>query len=296
MAFETLTTGVYLEGLIADADSVWVTDPIKGGLRHLRRDGSLVKTWLPEKLWVGSLLFNGDGVMLMSGEHGIAWLDTKTGETGYLADRVGGEPLLGANEMVTDGKGGIYFGSLDVAAIATGGTPGPASLYRLGPDGVVTELRSGFTFCNGVGVSADGKRLYFNETFTGVSMFDIRPDGTLGEKQFLLEKPDADGMAIDEAGTVWVSGYQSSCILGLAPDGTERARLQTPAGGVTNIWFGGPDRRDLYMTGVSAEAGETIRAGKPLEGEGSFLLHTRVETPGIAIPPAGFDVRTRKRR
>jgi sugar lactone lactonase YvrE len=287
--FEVLATGVYLEGLAAEEDSVWISDPIKGGLRHLRPDGS-ARTWLPERLWIGSILFNGDHVILFSGEGGISWLNGRSGASGCLLDRVEGLPLLGVNEMITDADGAIYFGTLDVPAIATGAVPGPASLYRLEADGRVTRLRSGLKFCNGIGISADGKHLYFNETFVGTSVFDILPDGTLSEPSFLLDKPDCDGMAIDVEGTVWITGYQSSDIIGLRPDGSEKARIQTPAGGVTNIWFGGPDRRDLYLTGVDREAGESIRAGDMPVGEGASLYRTRVDVPGLKIPHARVSI------
>lgn len=287
MQFEKVATGIYLEGLAADEDSVWISDPIQGGLRHLRADGS-VKEYLPGKLWIGSLLFNEHGVILMSGEGGIAWLDPKTGGTGLLLDAIDGRPMLGVNEMVVDVSGGIYFGSLDVPAIASGQVPGPAALYRLDASGRVTLLRSELKFCNGVGISPDGKRFYHNETFVGTSAFDILPDGTLGEPTFLLDKPDCDGCAVDVEGTVWISGYQSSALIGLRPDGSVKGCIDTPGGGITNIWFGGADQRDLYMTAVAKGAGESIRAGVFPDTETSVLYRTRTDIPGLKVPLARF--------
>ena len=285
--FKELAKGVYLEGLAADADSIWISDPIRGGIRHLRADGS-VKEWLPERKWVGSILFNNESSVLFAGEFGISWLDSETGETGYLIDNVEGAPLPGVNEMVVDSKGGIYFGTLDVPAIATGGIPGPATLYRLDASGAVMKLVSGLSFCNGVGISPDGSKFYFNETFVGTWAFDILADGMLTNRVFLLDKPDCDGIAVDIEGTIWISGYQSSAIIGLRPDGSEKARIETPAGGVSNIWFGGADQRKLYLTGNSHEAGESIRAGNMPDSETASLFCTTVEVPGMKIPPAGF--------
>ena len=100
MRFEEVTRGLYLEGLCPDGDSVWVADPVRGGIRHVAGDGS-TREYLPEKQWIGSLMLNSDGRLLVSGEGGITWLDGSTGETGVLLDTIDGKPIM-AREDVRD--------------------------------------------------------------------------------------------------------------------------------------------------------------------------------------------------
>lgn len=279
MAFETICRGVYFEGLCADADAVWVSDPIRGGVRRIGADGE-IKSWLPEKRWIGSLLLNADGRVLISGEGGIVWLDGNSGESGLLIDAVNGKALAGVNEMVADTNGGIYFGSLDVPAIARGSEPATAALYHLAADGQVRQLCGGLKFSNGIAISPDGRRLYHCETFAGVSAYDIAPDGSLGPRQFLLKKWDCDGVTVDEEGTVWIAGCASTSLTCLHPDGRLKALIEIPGGGASNIRFGGEDRCDLYVTAVPAGIAEQMKDGIWPTEEESILWKCRATVAG----------------
>jgi sugar lactone lactonase YvrE len=290
LGFEVVCRGVYLEGLCADASSVWVSDPVRGGLRRIAADGSIT-TWLHDKRWVGGLLLNADGSVLVSGEGGVIWLDGASGATGVLVDKVDGRPLPGVNEMVASADGGIYFGSLDAAAIIAGEVPSPASLYRLDVDGRAREVRDGLKFTNGVGLSPDGRRLYVSETFVGVSAYDVAADGSLGEAAFLLDKPDCDGLAVDAEGTLWITGFATPAITCLHPDGALKGLVQIPGGGATNVRFGGPDRRDLYVTSVAAGAADQLKAGVWPTTEDSALYRGRSEVAGLPYRPANLPLR-----
>jgi sugar lactone lactonase YvrE len=289
MTFEAVASGVYLEGLCADDNSVWVADPIKGGLRRCCTDG-MVAGWLPDKRWIGSLLRGPDEIVLISGEGGIVWLDSATGRSGQLLNSVNGVALLGVNEMITDGHGAIYFGSNDLPAIARGQRTAPASLYRLDPDGRAVELVSGLRFSNGIAISPDGKRLYHNETFVGTSAYDIRPDGSLGAAQRLLNKPDCDGLAMDVDGTLWITGFQTNAIVRMRPDGTLLDPLSIPSGGATNVRFGGKDRRTLYITCVAEGAAKKLAAGIWPTVEDSILYRGHTEVAGVVVQRARVNV------
>ena len=43
--------------------------------------------------------------------------------------------------------------------------------------------------------------------------------------------PDADGMAVDEEGTVWITGYKSDALTLLNPDGSLKGNVGLPGGG-----------------------------------------------------------------
>ena len=289
MQFEALARGYYLEGLSVDGDVVWFSDAIKGGIRRLLPDSSL-KEWFPGRKWIGAIRLNGNGVILHSGRGGITWLDPATGATGMLLDTIDGKPINGVNEMIPDGKGGLYFGTLDVTAIERGQVPGAVALYRLDKHGRVTELCNGLRFSNGIGISSDGRRLYHNETFVGTFAYDVAPDGRLGKPKMMLEKPDCDGLALDADGNLWITGYSSEALICLRPDGSLVRRIDLPAAAATNICFGGVDGRDLYVTTVPPDAGDRIAVGKLPDTDTSTLYRARSDVPGQPVPAAGLRI------
>ncbi len=289
--FTLVAKGIYLEGLATDAarDMVWYSDVIAGGVHGVRKNGEVV-TLNPERMWTGGVLVNGDGAILSSGAGGILWNHPESGKSGWLIREVDGVPINGVNEMMPDGHGGIYFGTVDLEKIIAGEAVRPATLYRLTVDGKVSVVASGLGFANGIMVSPDNKQLYYNDTFDSTYAFDILADGALGERRHLLKKEDCDGMALDAAGNLWITGFKSSVIVRLAPDGRQLPPVETPAVAITQIRFGGADMRDYYITCVPADAGEMLKAGERPSQPLSLLYRGRSETPGMQIKPPSFQL------
>ncbi len=290
--FEPLASGRYLEGLAVDGDTVWFSDVFEGGLQRRDADDTLSRL-LPERLWIGAIAVNDDGAVLSAGLGGIVWVDPATGRSGTLVDAVDGSPLPGANEMCSDGQGGIYFGSVDLPAIEQRRQPGPVALYHLAADGTARRVTGDLVFCNGIGISADGATLYHNESFVGTFAYPILDDGSLGDRRTLLEKEDVDGIALDVDGNVWITGFSSSDVLCVTPGGEIVDRVSVPAGAVTNIRFGGDDGRDLYLTTVPLEAGMEIAAGRWPSKPDSVLYRTRSPVAGCLAALPCFALRER---
>jgi sugar lactone lactonase YvrE len=232
-----------------DGDTVWVSDVGRGGVRQLSPDGR-VKVWRENDRWIGGILPNADGKVLSSGAGGIFWLDPGTGASGTLIDAVEGEPLPGVNEMVADSAGNLIFGTVDIPAFERGSTPGPCSLFRLSVGGDVTRLASDLTFTNGLALSADERWLFHNESFVGVFAYEIDSAGRLGPARKLLDKPDCDGMKLDQEGRLWITGFRSGFITILGPNREQFDAFPFPAEAATNLWFGGADGKDIFITTV----------------------------------------------
>jgi sugar lactone lactonase YvrE len=190
--------------------------------------------------------------------------------------------------MVADGHGGIFCGSVDLEQIIKGEPTRAASLYHLAADGSVRVAADGLGFSNGMMLSLDGKLLFHNETFDGTYVFDVSPDLELTNRRLLLEKEDCDGMALDAEGNLWLTGYRSSDIVRMRPDGTLLEPIATPSGGITQIRFGGPDMRDFWITVVAADAGDTLAVGEAPSERNSFLYRGRSDVPGLPLGAARF--------
>lgn len=287
--FEKVASGIYLEGLAIDftRGMVWHSDVIAGGVHGMMTDGSICS--LNEgRMWTGGVLMNSDGSVLSTGEGGIMWNHPDSGKCGWLLHEIDGQVINGINEMMPDGAGGIYFGTNDIEMVVRAEPTRPTAIYRLTIDRELIKLADGINFSNGLMLSPDGKHLYCNDTFVGTWAFDVRPDLTLTNRRKLIDKVDADGMALDAAGNLWITGFRSSSLLRLQPDGTPLPPVETPAGAITQIRFGGPDMRDYYINTVPIAGGDNLKEGTPLIEKNSFMYRGRSAVPGMPVRPARF--------
>jgi len=95
-------------------------------------------------------------------------------------------------------------------------------------------------------------------------------------------------MALDAAGNLWITGFRSSELTRVRPDGTALQPIPTPGGAVTQIRFGGADMCNVYITCVPLDGGDRLAVGvQPTEAR-SYLYRGRSKWPGKPIPPARF--------
>lgn len=287
--FEKIAAGVYLEGLAVDyqRNIVWYSDVIGGGVHGLMPNGG-TQSFNPERMWTGGILVNDDGAVLSSGAGGIMWNHPETGKSGWLLHEMDGAVINGINEMVPDGSGGIYFGSCDIENIQQGLSPRPSAIYRLTAEREVIKLAEGINFANGLMLSEDRRRFYCNDTFHCSWVFDVNSDLSLCNQRKFLDKDDADGMALDAEGNIWITGFRSSVITRVMPDGSRLSGYETPGGANTQIRFGGADMRDVYITSVPADGGDNLKDGVAITEKKSFLYRGRSEIAGMPIAPTRF--------
>src|SRR5690606_37291381 len=130
---QKIASGIYIEGLAIDhtREVIWYSDVIAGGIHGVKPDGTTVTSVNEDRMWTGGIKVNHDGKVLSSGESGIMWNDPESGRSGWLIDRIDGEPINGINEMMPDGTGGIFFGTTDIEMVIQGAQTRPTKLYRL---------------------------------------------------------------------------------------------------------------------------------------------------------------------
>jgi sugar lactone lactonase YvrE len=290
--FIPIASGIYLEGLAVDyrRNVIWYSDVIGGGIHGVKPDGSRIASFNEGRMWTGGVMMNEDGAVLSSGAGGIMWNHPDSGRSGWLLDRIDGEPVNGINEMMPDGTGGIFFGTTDIEMVVKGQPARPTALHRLTVDRRVIRLVDEVGFTNGIMFDPTRRRLYCNDTFSCTWVFDVSLDLSLKNRRKFLIKEDVDGMALDAAGNVWITGFRSSFLTRLQPDGSALAPVQTPAGSITQVRFGGADMRDLYFNSVPSDGGDSLKGGVALSARNSRLFRTRSDVPGMPVQPARFDL------
>ena len=154
-------------------------------------------------------------------------------------------------------------------------------MWRIGRDNSITHCYGGIQLTNGVGISPDGERLYHNDTLRKVVwVSDLSADGLLTNRRVLHELRDGmpDGLAIDDAGCIWIAAIMAGKVVRVTPDGDEDLVLETPMPYVSAVCFGGSDGRDLYVTTFG---------GPPYDPEHSgSVIATTVTVRGATVTPA----------
>lgn len=141
-------------------------------------------------------------------------------------------------------------------------------VWRIDRGGKVSLAADGMGTANGIEVSPDGHTLYVNESVQrNIWAFTIAADGTLSDKRLLRRFEDfgMDGMRVDVDGNLYVSRFGKGTVVKLAPDGTLLREIRLPGARPSNLCFGGPDGRTMYVTEV----------------EHQRLLRVRVDRPGL---------------
>ncbi len=173
---------------------------------------------------------------------------TPDGEVQVLLRSIDGVPLASPNDLGFDALGNIYFTD------PIWGDEGlPGHVCFLSRDGDARRLHTGLAFPNGIAVTPDGQQLIVCESLTGkLQIFGILEPGVLGPpREFAdLGKGAApDGFAFDAQGNLLCCGYASGKVFVFSPQGGEPIdTLAFKDKEITNLCFGGPENKTLYVT------------------------------------------------
>jgi gluconolactonase len=216
------------------------------------------------------LAFHPDGSLYVADEgdtiHGVMRI-TPEGQATILVNAYGGKPLNGANDLVFDRNGVLYFSDPwgSSAENPKGG------FYRLFPDGKLEQIDTGLAFPNGVAMTADGSAVILAETYRNrLLRYRIHTDGSLGPREHWADTTlpsGPDGMAFDANGDLYVAHFGGSCVDVYDPNGVRIDEIRVPGPNVTNVAFGGADGKTLVITEVATASVYRVRlavAGQPL--------------------------------
>jgi gluconolactonase len=215
--------------------------------------------------------------------------DPVTGRHETLVAEVGGRRLTSANYPVIDRDGNIWCANSTHAETWPQALDGrdDGFLFVLRPDGVCEIVAEGLKFPNGLALSADHRRLFCAQT-TGadVLVFDILDGPRLGPGRRhgpVLGKlavrggspvPEedlgyTDGVGMDAEGNLWVCLPAANKVVAITPAGEKVIVVHDPSGEVvnhpTNVTWGGPDLKDLYIGSIRADY--VLKARSPVAGQ-----------------------------
>jgi gluconolactonase len=240
----------FLEGPVFDAaGNLYVTDIPFGRVFRIDAAGkwSLVGEWDGEP---NGMKFLSAGELLVTDyKNGLVVLDVKSGQVKPFLERRNSERFKGVNDLVFDTTGNLYFTDQG----QTGLHDPTGRVYRLAPDGRLDLLLSNVPSPNGIVLSNDERFLFVAVTRGNcVWRMPLLEDGSVSKAgQFFTSYGPSgpDGLAMDEAGRLLVANPGLGYVWVLNRFAEPELVLKGPRGAsVTNLAFGGPERKTVFCT------------------------------------------------
>ena len=217
---------------------------------------------LPGKSVGNGIRFDRAGTMYIAdyAGHNVLRVDPATKEVTVFAH----ESSMSQPNDLAIGPDGVLWASDPAWGKGTG------RIWRIDRAGKVTLAADEMGTTNGIEVSPDGSTLYVNESVQrNIWAFSIAKDGSLGDKRLVKQFEDHgfDGMRCDVDGNLYVTRYGKGTVVKLTPAGEILQEIDVLGARPSNLCFGGPDGRTVYVTEV----------------EHQRLVQFRVDRPGLAF-------------
>jgi len=220
------------------------------------------------------ILPDGRHVVCAFGADAIAILDS-VGRTLTLVGASDAGPLRDPNDLFADEHGGLYF---------TDSVDSTGTVNYLAPNGRAITLVGRLRYPNGIVLRPDGRTLLVTEFVTRrILAYRVLAPGRLGPAEVFTTMPPPpadslsfsgpDGMALDEAGNLYVAYYGAGEVVVFSPSGALLRRYGVGSPQASNVAFGGPRMDQLFVTSAESRIDST---------QGILV---RLDLPGVAGLP-----------
>jgi gluconolactonase len=248
----------YCEGIVFDrAGDGYVSDTRHGTIYKITRDGKTVQ-WAMTPAPNGHKILD-DGTHLVCDRGAVRRFDASGKKLADASTECDGTPLRAPNDLTIDPKGGFYF-----TDPGGSGAKNPiGTVHYVDPQGKTHKVAEGLAFPNGIVLRPDGKTLLVGESeHNRILAYPVLAPGTLGPRTIFATLPAKqgeqienapDGIALDEAGNLFIAHYGMRTVQVLSPEG--KLLRSYPGGNLTtsNVAFTGPNMDQLYITGALAD-------------------------------------------
>lgn len=240
----------FLEGPVFDTQgNLYVTDIPFGRVFRIDHKGEwdLVAQWEGEPN--GMKFLNDTELLVTDYKNGLMRLNIQTGQVQTFLERRNSESFKGVNDLVLDSRGNVYFTDQGQS-----GMHDPSGrVYRLSPDGKLDQLLNNVPSPNGIVLSPDERFLFVAATRgNSVWRMPLLSDGSVSKvgQFFTSYGPSGpDGLAMDASGRLLVANPGLAYVWVLSHWAEPEEILTGPKGAsLTNMAFGGKDRKTLYCT------------------------------------------------
>ena len=226
-------------------------------------DGQAVSR--PDAVPVGAIGLTATGGLVFALVDGFALGPGQPGASGdYPLTRIEGFAVDTSVIRFNDGKpspwGDFWAGQ------CPGGGAVRLALYKLSPDGHVTELLGGVGLSNGLDWSDDSGRFFYADSFSGgVTSSPATPRQANSRAQPLRHhrQRHPDGLTLDADGCLWLAVFGTGEVLRYTPPGDLNTVIRLPVDQPTSMAFGGDDLSTLYITTARENLTEAQIAPQP---------------------------------
>ncbi|MSR52328.1 MAG: SMP-30/gluconolactonase/LRE family protein [Gemmataceae bacterium] len=203
---------------------------------------------LPGKSTGNGIVFDKKGMMYVADyvEHNVLMIDPETKKITVFAHN---KSMNQPNDLAIAPDDTMY-------ASDPSWDKSTGQIWKISRDGKTTLVAKDMGTTNGIDVSPDGKTLYVNESVQrDVWAFDIDKAGNLSNKRLLKKFPDHgfDGMRCDVEGNLFISRYGKGTVVKMSPKGEILQEVDVLGGSPSNLCFGGPDGKTVYVTEVTKQ-------------------------------------------
>ena len=216
---------------------------------------------LPTGSTANSIQFDSKGTMYLADftGHNVLQVNMKTKEVSvYVHNDAFNQP----NDICINKKDQIFASDPNWKE-STG------KLWRIDKGGKAVLLTDQMGTTNGIALSPDDKILYVNESVQRkIWRFDVDAKGNISNKKLLAEFSDFgfDGMKCDAKGNLYVTRYGKGVIAVLSPDGKLIREVSLKGKRCSNLVFGGPDGKSVFITLQDRKGMERFRNDVPGKG------------------------------
>ena len=247
----------FTEGPAADAKGdVYFTDQPNDRILKWSAATGKVETFLQPSGRANGLYVEKSGHLLScTDENGeLQRINVETKNAEVLLDAFDGKLFNGPNDVWPHPDGGIYFTDPFYKRPYWNKREKPDQekqrVFYL-PKGAKAPLIADDTLVqpNGIIGSEDGKRLFVADIGGKKTyVYQIGDGGTLADRKLFCEM-GSDGMTLDKAGNLYLTGKGVTVF---DKDGRELGNIAVPESWTANVTFGGPKRRTLFITAMDS--------------------------------------------